>query len=64
MSKAKDESTEASPPMQDIYYIQGYLYKKAGGKAFDKKTRVLDRWHKRFFVLPPGETAIFAQVQS
>ena len=28
MSKAKDESTEAYPPMQDIYYIQGYLYKK------------------------------------
>ena len=30
MSKAPPsvESSEAYPPMQDIYYIQGYLYKK------------------------------------
>mmetsp|Transcript_6086 Transcript_6086/g.19336 ORF Transcript_6086/g.19336 Transcript_6086/m.19336 type:complete len:157 (-) Transcript_6086:46-516(-) len=39
MSKAKDESTEAYLPMQDIYYIQGYLY---------KKTRD-GRWQKRWF---------------
>ena len=32
-------SSEAYPPMQDIYYIQGYLY---------KKTRD-GRWQKRWF---------------
>ena len=41
MSKAPPsvESSEAYPPMQDIYYIQGYLY---------KKTRD-GRWQKRWF---------------
>ena len=34
--------------------MRGFIYKKAGGKAFDKKTRLVDRWHKRWFALPPG----------
>ena len=40
MSKAPPsvESSEAYPPMQDIYYIQGYLYKKSSGKAAAKST--------------------------
>jgi hypothetical protein len=38
--------------------FRGNLYKKAGGKAFEKKRRVLDRWTKRWFVLPPGGTVL------
>lgn len=37
---------------------RGELLKKAGGKATDKRTRLLDRWSKRWFVLAPGETAL------
>jgi hypothetical protein len=39
--------------------MRGWLLKKAGGKALDKKTRLLDRWHKRFFILPPGGSTLF-----
>ena len=38
--------------------MRGFLLKKSGGKAFDKKTRVLDRWHKRWFVLEQGDTML------
>jgi hypothetical protein len=38
--------------------MRGLLLKKAGGKALDKKTRLLDRWHKRWFVLPPQSTTL------
>lgn len=37
---------------------RGILYKKAGGKAMDKKTRLVERWHKRWFVLPPSATTL------
>lgn len=38
--------------------LRGILLKKAGGKALDKKTRLVERWHKRWFVLPPGGTQL------
>lgn len=44
--------------MADGAGMQGFLLKKSGGKAFDKKSRVMDRWHKRWFVLPPGGTML------
>ena len=32
--------------------------KKGGGKALDKKTRFVNKWHKRWFVLPPTSTVL------
>jgi hypothetical protein len=40
---------------------RGYLFKKAGGKAFDKRSLLkgkAERWAKRWFVLAPGSTSL------
>ncbi|KAH8065177.1 hypothetical protein JL722_2084 [Aureococcus anophagefferens] len=50
---AKDESTEAYPPMQDIYYIQGYLYKKTR----DGRWRAPARARGRARAPPPAAPA-------
>jgi hypothetical protein len=38
--------------------LRGQLLKKAGGKAMDKKTRLMEKWHRRWFVLPPQSSKL------
>lgn len=47
-----------APSRPQINGFRGYLEKKAGGKAFDKKRRIMESWTKRYFVLPPGKTVL------
>ena len=35
--------------------MEGYLEKKSGGKEGRTKIKVLEKWDKRFFVLPKGD---------
>lgn len=47
-----------APTKPIIVGHRGVLLKKSGGKAFDKKSRIMEKWTKRFFVLPPGKTVL------
>ena len=38
--------------------LKGFLLKKGGGKALDKKHRMVNKWHKRWFVMAPGATTL------
>mmetsp|Transcript_19030 Transcript_19030/g.48718 ORF Transcript_19030/g.48718 Transcript_19030/m.48718 type:complete len:346 (+) Transcript_19030:67-1104(+) len=47
-----------APTKPIIVGHRGTLLKKSGGKAFEKKSRMLEKWTKRWFVLPPGKTVL------
>jgi len=52
------DSLGEAPSRPLVNGFRGYLEKKAGGKAFDKKKRLYESWTKRWFVLPPGKTLL------
>jgi len=53
------DSLGEAPSKPIIVGHRGTLLKKSGGKAFEKKSRLLgDKWTRRWFVLPPGRTTL------
>jgi len=52
------DSIGEAPTKPIIVGHSGVLLKKSGGKAFEKKARMYEKWTKRYFVLPPGKTEL------